>query len=66
MFVNLDGLYGSAWELLTFEHGQLTERQWRNVDQLDGEDLFNYVHSIIKGDGEESARLEEDYELETF
>jgi len=66
MFVNRDGLYGDAEELLIFEYGQLTARQWRNIGQLDGFDLHNYITAVIHGDGEEVNRLEEDYELETF
>ena len=57
MFVNEDGQYGTAEELYTFEHGDLTELQWQVVSELDGIDRFNYIVACVDRDLDEQARI---------
>ena len=57
MYVDADGQYGSAWEILEFQYGQLTTEQWANVHVLDGYDRSSYIQAVLDNDTEEQARI---------
>ena len=57
MYVDADGQYGSAWELVQFEHGQLTAEQWQTVEELDGYDRLRYIQAVIDNDPLEIAYI---------
>ena len=57
MYANEDGEYGSAENLYTFEHGDLSDEQWNNVHQLDGIDRFDYIVACVDRDHETQARI---------
>jgi hypothetical protein len=60
MFVSIDGLYGSAEDILKFNHGALTEEQWLRMEQLHDTDKHRYVTAILDNDPDELAFFEED------
>jgi|TARA_B110000879_G_C10708698_1_gene332019 hypothetical protein len=50
MYVDADGQYGSAWEMIQFEHGRLDEAQWDRIYELDGYDRLKYIKAILEED----------------
>lgn len=58
MYVSVDGDYGSAIELITFEFGQLTAEQWDTVAELDGLDRSRYIQAVLDNDSEVIAEYE--------
>ena len=57
MYVDADGNYGSAWETVEFEYGQLTELQWQVVAELDGYDRLRYIQAVLDNDPLEQAYI---------
>jgi hypothetical protein len=50
MFVDENGQYGSAADMILLEYGQLTEEQWEVVSELDGFDRFRYIQAVLDND----------------
>ena len=50
MYIDADGQYGSADEMIKFKHGQLTEEQWANLAGLDNYDRVHYVEAVLDND----------------
>ncbi len=57
MVVLDDGEYGSADDLYTFDHGDLTEAQWVHVGELDGYDRRRYIEACVDNDPLEQAYI---------
>ena len=57
MYVDADGQYGSAWELIQFKYGDLTQEQWDNVAELDGYDRVRYIQAVLDNDPLEQAYI---------
>lgn len=58
MFCSRDGSYGDAEEILIFEHGDFSERQWEIIDGLGDYDRYRYVWAVLNDDEEEIAEYE--------
>jgi hypothetical protein len=58
MFVSIDGEYGDAEDLITFNGDRLTERQWDIVGELSHFDRYKYIDAILNDDSEVIAEYE--------
>lgn len=57
MYIDIDGQYGSADDLYTFKHGELTLTQWENAETLDGPARYNYIVACVEGNEKEQANI---------
>jgi hypothetical protein len=57
MFMSIDGEYGDAEDLITFDPARLSDSQWETVEGLGGFDRYRYVQAILDDDTEEQARV---------
>ena len=57
MYVDADGQYGPAEDLIQFKYGDLTQEQWDNVAELDGYDRLRYVQAVLDNDPLEQAYI---------
>jgi hypothetical protein len=57
MFVDENGQYGSAGDMILLEYGQLTELQWQVVSELDGFDRYRYIQAVLDNDPLEQAYI---------
>ena len=47
-YVTADGNYGSD-EILLFDYGSITEKQWENLGELSDDERIKYVRAILSG-----------------
>jgi hypothetical protein len=58
MFVSIDGEYGDAEDLITFDPARLEEYQWQILGELSHFDRYKYVEAILSDDSEVLAEYE--------
>ena len=47
MFVSIDGEYGDAEDLITFDPSRLSDLQWETVGELSHFDRARYIEAIL-------------------
>ena len=60
-YVDANGQYNGGTEMLLIDPSLLTDRQWRNVDDMAELDRQNYIMSIIDGNSDRTTNIEESY-----
>tara|TARA_R110001606_G_scaffold73339_1_gene168997 strand:- start:10957 stop:11190 length:234 start_codon:yes stop_codon:yes gene_type:complete len=60
-YVDANGQYNGGTEMLLIDPSLLTDRQWRNVDDMAELDRQNYIMSIIHGNSDRTTNIEESY-----
>ena len=58
MFVSIDGEYGDAEDLITFDPSRLSDLQWETVGELSHFDRYRYIEAILSDDSEVIAEYE--------
>ena len=62
MFVSRDGSYGDGEEILIFDYGQLTARQWEIMESQTDYDRHRYVQAVLNNWQDEIDELEEGFD----
>ena len=60
-YVDANGEYNGGTEMLLIDPLLLTDRQWRNVDDMARLDRQNYIMSIVQGNSDRTTSIEESY-----
>jgi hypothetical protein len=60
-YVDQDGQWGWANDLITFDRDSFNTMQWERLQELDGSDRYAYASAVLGGDHQEISELEESY-----